>query len=145
MILATVEVRVLSNRIIEIVTFGNEETGYLSYLEANRNIPFEIKRVYYTYGVPRNLKRGMHAHKKLQQVLWCPHGIIEIVTDDGKRKNSYLLNSPDKALLIVNGCWREIYWKKEDSILCVVASDYYDENDYIRDYDEYIRNVRERD
>lgn len=123
---------------------GNSDIGYLSFFEANKNIPFDIKRIYYTYGVPSNLKRGMHAHRKLQQALWCPFGVIEVITDDGKMKTKYLLDSPDKVLLLVKGYWREMYWRKEGSVLCVAASDYYDEGDYIRDYDEYIKYIKEQ-
>ncbi|MDO7975853.1 sugar 3,4-ketoisomerase [Oceanotoga teriensis] len=131
------------NKIIEIKTFGNEEQGFLSFFESNKDIPFEIKRIYYTYDVPINTKRGMHAHKELNQVLWCPYGEIEVILDNGKEKKSYLLDSPEKALLVGKGIWRDMYWKKENSVLCVAASDYYNEEDYIRDYDEFLKYVKE--
>lgn len=133
----------ITSRVVKIETCGNKDIGYLSFFEASRNIPFDIKRVYYIYGVPTNVRRGMHAHKTLKQALWCPHGVIEITTDDGEMKTNYILDSPDKVLLLVKGYWREMYWKKEGSVLCVAASDYYNEADYIRDYDEYIRYIKE--
>lgn len=126
---------------VDIKTVGSPEIGYLSFFEAEKDIPFQIKRIYYIHEVPVNTKRGMHAHKKLQQLLWCPFGAIEVMIDDGKMKKSYLLDSPDKALLVLNGYWREMYWKKAGSVLCVAASDYYDEEDYIRDYDEFLEYV----
>lgn len=122
---------------------GDSTIGYLSIFESNRDIPFPIKRIYYTYDVPIGTKRGMHAHKTLQQLLWCPYGEIEVVLDDGKTKTSYLLDSPEKALLVLKGYWHDMYWKKEGSVLCVAASDYYNEEDYIRDYNEFLKHVEE--
>ena len=94
------------------------------------------------YDVPENTKRGMHAHRNLQQILWCPYGIIELLLDDGINKKSYFLDSPEKGLFIGNGIWREMYWRKEGSILCVAASEYYSEDDYIRDYDTFLKYER---
>ncbi|NLI92072.1 MAG: WxcM-like domain-containing protein [Peptococcaceae bacterium] len=118
--------------------------GNLSFFESHNQIPFEIKRIYYTYDVPVGVKRGMHAHKKLQQILWCPYGTIEVILDDGLTKTNYHLDSPNKALIVSKGYWHEMYWRNEESVLCVAASDYYDENDYIRDYGEFMQYV-ERD
>ncbi len=130
----------------ELINFrkiGNLDIGYLTFFESNKDIPFDIKRIYFTYEVPYGIKRGMHAHKRLQQLLWCTYGKIEIILDDGNTKKSYILDSPNLGLLIPNGIWRDIVWKKEGSVLCVAASDYYDENDYIRDYDEFLKLVKE--
>jgi dTDP-4-dehydrorhamnose 3,5-epimerase-like enzyme len=132
-----------TNHIITLPQHGSPEIGYLSLFEENNQIPFGIKRIYYTYDVPVGVKRGMHAHKKLQQVIWCPYGSIEIILDDGTTKTSYLLDSPNKALVMIKGYWRDIYWKKEGSVLCIAASDLYTEDDYIRDYDEFIKYARE--
>src|SRR5674476_849390 len=133
----------MRNRIIELAQMGSKDIGCISFFESNRDIPFDIKRIYYTYSVPVGAKRGMHAHKSLKQLLWCPYGEIEIILDNGKEKTSYLLDSPEKALLVFKGYWRDIYWKKEGSVLCVAASDYYDESDYIRDYDMFLKYVEE--
>lgn len=122
--------------------YGDSKLGYLSFFESNKGIPFEIKRIYYTYNVPVGTKRGKHTHKKLQQVLWCPYGEIEVVLDDGREKTSYLLDSPEKALFVHKGYWHEMYWRKEGSVLCVAASDYYNEEDYIRNYDEFLKYVK---
>lgn len=131
------------SKLIDIRTNGEGDIGHLSFFEAMRDIPFEIKRVYYTYNVAVGVKRGMHAHKRLNQLLWCPYGTIEVILDDGTKRESYILNSPDKGLIIGNGIWREMYWKNEASVLCVVASDYYDESDYIRNYDEFLEYINE--
>lgn len=133
----------MSNEIIELFRTGEKEIGYLSYFESNIEIPFEIKRIYYIYDVPLNVKRGSHAHKKLNQALWSPYGIVEVVLDNGENKKTYTLDSPNKLLLVGSGIWRDMYWKKEGSILCVAASDYYIESDYVRDYDEFLRYVEE--
>jgi len=130
-------------KLIYLSKLGNEENGFLSFFESNKDIPFEIKRIYYTYNVPVNTKRGMHAHKELNQVLWCPYGEIEVILDNGKEKKSYLLDSPEKALLVGKGIWHDMYWKKENSVLCVAASEYYNEEDYIRDYEDFLRYVKE--
>lgn len=131
------------NSMINIKTLGDDEKGNLSFFEANKDIPFEIKRIYYTYDVPIGAKRGMHAHKKLQQLMWCPYGEVEVILDNGKDRTSYLLDSPEKALLVLKGYWREMYWRKESSVLCVAVSDFYSEDDYIRDYDEFLKYVEE--
>lgn len=131
------------NCIIELPKIETKDKGCLSYFEANINIPFDIKRIYYIYSVPVETKRGMHAHKNLQQILWCPYGEIEVILDNGKEKTTYLLDSPTKALLVLKGYWHDMYWKKEDSVLCVATSDYYSENDYIRNYDEFLKYVEE--
>lgn len=133
----------MGHRLLTLETRGSFDDGYLSFFQAQKDVPFRIRRVYYIHNVPVGTKRGMHAHKKLQQVLWCPYGEIEVVLDDGNEKKSYLLDSPEKALLVLKGYWRDMYWRKEGSVLCVAASDYYDEADYIRDYDEFLRYVRE--
>lgn len=131
------------NNLLKIKTKGSETTGFLSYFEEEKDIPFPIKRIYYIYDVPIGTKRGMHAHKELQQILWCPYGDIEVILDNGKEKTSYFLDSPEKALLVLKGYWHDMYWKKEGSVLCVAASDYYNEDDYIRDYDEFLKYVEE--
>jgi len=125
-------------KLIILKKIGSNNDGYLTYFEGNKSIPFEIKRIYYTYDVPVDVKRGMHAHKNLQQVMWCSYGTIEVILDSGEKKETILLNSPEKLLLLEKGLWRDIYWRKEGSVLCVAASDYYCEEDYIRDYGEFL-------
>lgn len=130
------------NLIIINKTKGNCDHGHLSFFESTKDIPFEIKRIYYIYEVPVGFKRGMHAHKKLRQLIWCPYGKVEIVLDNGFEKKNYILDSPDKALLVLQGYWREMHWVEPGSVLCVAASDYYNEEDYIRDYDEFIEYAK---
>lgn len=130
------------NKLINFKKFGDPDRGYLSFFEAHKDIPFKIKRIYYTYDVAADTRRGLHAHKELQQVLWCPYGRIEVVLDDGFKKKSFFLDSPEKALLVGRGIWRDLYWRKDDSVLCVAASQHYNEEDYIRDYYEFMEYVK---
>jgi hypothetical protein len=123
-------------------SFGNQADGYLSFFE-DFDIGFSIKRIYYTYGASLGTKRGCHAHKELQQMAWCPYGDITFILDDGKKREEVRLDNPSVGLKIGKGIWREIIWNKADSVLCVAASTHYDESDYIRDYDEFLRHVKE--
>lgn len=127
---------------ITIKTLTAVNRGSLSFFEANKDVPFDIKRIYYTYQVPSNVRRGGHAHKKLTQLLFCPFGSIRMLLDDGVIKEEVLLDKPDKGFIISNGIWRELIWEMENSVLFVAASDYYDEADYIRDYDEFLHFVK---
>ena len=105
----------------------------------------DIKRIYYIHGAPKGTHRGGHAHKTLRQVLWCPYGSIRIRLDNGREKTDVLLDSPDKGLIVEHYMWREMIWEKKDSVLCVAADSYYDESDYIRDYDEFLEAVKGKD
>lgn len=123
---------------IKTIENKNKSMGGLSVFEGGIDIPFEIKRIYYIHGVKSGEKRGMHAHKQLKQLFFCPYGEIEIELDDGISKEIILLDNPSKGLVLMPGLWRNMIWKKDDSVLCVVASDFYSEDDYIREYDEFI-------
>lgn len=126
-------------QIINIRTIDSGYAGKLSFFEGTHDVPFEIKRLYYIHGVPDHSQRGGHAHIRLRQVLFCPFGSIEILLDDGTEKRSVLLNDPSKGLVIGPGLWRDMVWHKENSVLCVAASEYYDEKDYIRNYETFIK------
>ena len=116
-----------------------DERGKLIALEQFKNIPFEIKRVYYIFDLKNNISRGFHAHKNLQQVAICIRGSCKFLLDNGKEKvKDIILDSPNKGLFIDKMIWREMYDFSEDCVLLVLASDYYDESDYIRDYQEFI-------
>lgn len=113
--------------------------GSLSFFEKGKEINFDIKRIYYIYKFCEQNRRGFHAHKELKQVMFCPHGKIQVEFTNGKEKQVYLLDNPTKILVIEKGYWREFVSLEEGSILCVGASDVYDEKDYIRNYDEYLK------
>ena len=130
---------------MEIVKFkfhrrGNE-SGELVFLETRKDIPFEVKRVYYLYQLEDGTRRGFHAHKSLCQVLICIHGSCSVRLDDGKEKVDIELNDPSEGLFVGNAIWREMYDFSPDAVLLVLASSYYDEQDYIRDYSEFIKYI----
>ena len=127
------------HELISIKTIQAEGKGRLSFFEATRDIPFEIKRVYYIHGVDEGVERGGHAHKTLEQFLFCPFGSVEVVLDNGSgMKESFLLDNPSVGLYVPLCLWRDMIWREKDSVLCVVASEFYDETEYIRDYDEFV-------
>jgi len=122
-----------------------DERGQLVALEEFKDIPFEIKRVYYMYDTLLNVTRGFHAHKNLKQILICIHGSCKIRLDNGKEKKVVPLEKPYEGLFVDNNIWREMYDFSEDAVLLVLASELYDENDYIRDYDEFLKFVDKGD
>lgn len=103
------------------------------------NIPFEIKRVYYIFDAKRDARRGFHAHKQLQQVLICIKGSCRVLLDDGKKQATVELNTPTKGLYLSGLTWRELFDFSEDCVLLVLASHVYDEDDYIRNYDQFVQ------
>lgn len=122
------------------------KNGALCVAEADsESVPFAINRVYYIYGVQSGVQRGGHAHKTLKQVLICVYGKIEITLDDGKgRVETTLLDNPHSGLLVGPGMWRTMKWLQDGSVLLVLASEHYNEADYIRNYDEFIRYSAKR-
>lgn len=119
-----------------------DERGMLVALEEMKDIPFEIRRVYYMYDTKEGVRRGFHAHQNLEQILICIHGSCKVLLDNGDEKKIVSLEKPYEGLYIANNVWREMYDFSEDAVLMVLASDYYNEDDYIRDYDEFIKFVK---
>ena len=117
-----------------------DDRGSLVALEVGRSlaIPFEVKRVYYIYGTRQGVSRGFHAHRNLRQVAICVTGSCRMVLDNGATREEAWLDSPDKGLLIEGMVWREIHDLSPDCVLLVLASEHYDEADYIRSYDDFI-------
>jgi len=130
--------------LINIKTIGTSGAGQLSFFESTRDVPFNIKRLYYISRVPEGKRRGFHAHKALKQILFCPFGQIIIILDNGEKREEIILNDPSIGLLIDGVIWREMLWIQSDSVLCVAASDYFNPEDYIRDYDEFIHYVKNK-
>ena len=115
--------------------------GMLVALEELKDIPFEIKRVYYLYDTQKGVRRGGHAHRDLEQILVCIHGSCKILLDSGTERKTVLLEKPYEGLYVANNVWREMYDFSSDAVLLVLASQYYDENDYIRDYDIFLKEI----
>ena len=120
-----------------------DERGQLVALEAGHDVPFEIKRVYYMYDTGEGVIRGCHAHKKLDQVLICLKGSCKIMLDNGMEKETVSLEKPYEGLYITGNIWREMYDFTPDAVLIVLASEPYNEDDYIRDYDAFLRFIGE--
>ena len=116
----------------------SDSRGDLSFIENNHQIPFNIKRVYYLYNVPHDAKRGAHSHKNLEQLMIAISGSFDITLDDGINKQTYHLNSPSKGLYIPSLIWRDIQNFSDDAVCIVLASEPYDESDYIRDYQNFL-------
>ena len=120
-----------------------DERGQLVALEEEKDIPFKIKRVYYLYDTLPGVTRGYHAHKSLEQILVCIHGSCKIRLDDGHEKKVVALEKPYEGLYVSHAVWREMFDFSPDAVLMVLASELYDESDYIRDYDEFLKYVKE--
>ncbi len=129
---------------IDIRSVPTEYSGNLQFFEALHDFEFEIKRIYYITDVPKGTWRGAHAHKRLKQMLFCPYGSVTLKLSDGCNTVDFTLDRPDKGLIIWKPIWRDMYWNVENSVLCVAASDYYDENDYIREFMEYKSFLNEK-
>lgn len=127
----------------KLITFEphGDDRGQLVALEQLNDVPFEIKRVYYMYDTGEGVTRGRHAHKSLQQVLICVHGSCRILLDDGKERETVLLDRPNVGLYVSNVLWREMYDFSPDAVLLVLASELYDESDYIRNYGDFLKFV----
>lgn len=120
-----------------------DDRGQLVAIEAMKDLPFEVRRVYYIYDTLPGVRRGFHAHKNLQQILLCVNGSCKIHLDDGHDTAEVTLDKPNEGLYIANNMWREMYDFTPGAVLLVLASEYYDEADYIRNYDEFIKMVKE--
>lgn len=119
-----------------------DDRGSLVALEANKNIPFDIQRVYYVFDTEKETVRGKHAHKKLEQVIICTSGSCDFILDNGQSRETIKLDKPNKGLYIANNVWREFTNFSSDCVILVLASEKYDESEYIRDYDRFISIVR---
>jgi dTDP-4-dehydrorhamnose 3,5-epimerase-like enzyme len=118
---------------------NHREKGNLTVIENGENIPFDVHRVYYLYDVPAGESRGGHAHKKLKQLIVAASGSFNVVLSDGNIKRTVTLNRPFNGLLVVPGIWRELDDFSSGSVCLVLASTKYDENDYIREYEDFLK------
>lgn len=128
---------------VDLVSHGDSR-GQLVAIEEYDEIPFKIKRVYYIYDTNSDVTRGCHAHRTLKQLLVCVSGNCKIRLDDGKDCQIVLLDKPNEGILICDTIWREMFDFSKDAVLLVLASDIYDEKDYIRDYQEFLKYVTDK-
>lgn len=120
-------------------------SGGLTFLEGDRHVPFAIKRVYFIHGVPSGSRRGAHAHLALHQVLVAANGSFEVILDDGTTRRSFVLGDPNQGLYICPMIWRELVGFSEGAVCLAIASEYFSENDYVRDYAHYLQKLAGRD
>lgn len=120
----------------------SDPRGNLSFIEGQNHVPFDIKRVYYLYDVPGGESRGGHAHKNLTQVAIALSGSFDFVLSNGKEKERYTLSTPYRGLLISNNTWREMENFSSGSVCLVLASNYYQEDDYIRNYNDFLKALK---
>lgn len=117
--------------------FGSEREGYLSVAESDRNCPFPLRRTYWVYGCPEGQQRGGHAHRDVHQILICVAGEVEVILSDGVNQKRFILNDPTLGLYQKPLIWGDLIHRKQ-SVLLVLASDYYSEAEYIRNYEDFL-------
>lgn len=122
-----------------------DDRGQLVAIEAGQDLPFEVNRVYYIYDTLPGVRRGFHAHLKLQQILLCVSGSCKIHLDNGFETAEVVLDKPNEGLYISNDMWREMYDFSEGAVLLVLADQHYEEADYIRNYDVFLQHVRAKE
>lgn len=125
--------------LIEMDKHHSDNKGNITVVENSKTIPFDVKRTYYLYDVPGGGSRGAHAHKELQQMIVAASGSFDVTLDDGNVKRTFTLNRPYQGLLIMPGIWRDLNNFSAGSVCLVLASEKYDENDYIRNYESFLR------
>jgi dTDP-4-dehydrorhamnose 3,5-epimerase-like enzyme len=118
-----------------------DDRGSLVALEENKNVSFNVKRVYYIYGTKEGVVRGKHAHYRVEQLAVCVSGSCDFVLDDGKNRVTIHLNRQDQGLYIGTMLWHEFMNFSPECVVMVLASDYYNESDYIRNYDKFLLEV----
>ena len=124
--------------IIEFDRHHSDRKGNLTVVENGKTLPFDVKRVYYIYDVPGGENRGAHAHKQLEQLSVAASGSFTVTLDDGKNKRSFFLNRPYQGLYVKPGMWRDLGDFSSGAVCMVLASEVYNKEDYIRDYQEFI-------
>jgi hypothetical protein len=124
-------------KIIQLSKIHNR-AGNITIIENNLDIPFEVKRIYYLYDIPSNESRGAHAHRELYQLVIGASGSFNINLNDGTSKKTFFLNRPDLGLLIPPGIWRDLLEFSSGSVCLVLASEFYTEYDYIRDFNDFL-------
>ena len=125
--------------IIELDKHHSDRKGSITVVENHVTVPFEVKRTYYLYDIPGGESRGGHAHRKLQQLIVAASGSFSVTLNDGRVKRTFVMNRPYQGLLIVPGIWRTLEDFSSGSVCLVLASEKYEESDYIRDYEEFIK------
>lgn len=125
-------------RVIELDKHHSDRKGNLTVVENGKTLPFDVKRAYYLYDVPGGESRGAHAHRELEQLIVAASGSFTVALDDGKDRRSVFLNRPYQGLIVKPGMWRDLSDFSSGAVALILASDVYKEDDYIRDYEEFL-------
>ena len=128
--------------IVELSQHHSDRKGNISVVENGKTVPFDVKRTYYLYDIPGGEERGAHAHKELQQLIIAASGSFDVTLNDGNVKRTFMLNRPYQGLYVVPGMWRELNNFSSGAVCLVLASEIYDEKDYIRDFEEFLKYKR---
>lgn len=129
--------------VLDLNKHHSDRKGNLTVVQNGVTVPFDIKRVYYLYDVPGGESRGSHAHRELSQLIVAASGSFRVVLDDGSAKRAFVLNRPYQGLLVKPGIWRDLDDFSSGAVCMVLASEVYQPEDYIRDYDEFL-NFRQQ-
>lgn len=125
--------------IVELDCHHSDRKGNITVVENGVTLPFDVKRVYYLYDVPAGESRGSHAHKELEQLIVAATGSFRVILDDGQNKRSFFLNRPYQGLNVKPGMWRDLEDFSSGAVCMVLASEVYQAEDYIRDYQEFLK------
>lgn len=128
-------------RLVQLCKITEPERGSLTVVQKGEEFPFELKRTYWTYDVPAGEWRGGHAHKQCRELILAVSGCFTLTLDDGREKREFLLKNPSQAVLVEEGVWRELHDFSAGAVCLVMASEEFDEEDYIRDYDAFLEYV----
>jgi WxcM-like, C-terminal len=139
----------MKNSIYDCVTLPlskiHNRAGNITIVEGQTNIPFDVRRIYYLYDIPGGEDRGGHAHKELHQLIVAASGSFNVLLDDGQNKKIVTLNRPDYGLMVMPGIWRELFEFSSGAICLVLASHKYDKDDYMRNYDQFVNFLNNKD
>ena len=135
------KIKVKNSGVINLQHFDDKD-GVLTIGESNKSVPFNIKRIYYINKLGKSKVRGKHAHKKLEQIIFCINGSFRLDLDDGKKKQSVKMSDPYLGIRLGPMLWHEMTDFSKDCVILVLANNFYNEKDYIRDYDEFKKRLK---
>lgn len=130
--------------VVELDKHHSDMKGNLTVVENGMTLPLVVKRVYYLYDIPGGESRGAHAHRELKQLIIAASGSFTVILDDGKCKRSFFLNRPNQGLLVMPGLWRDLVDFSSGAVAMVLASEIYQKEDYIREYEEFLKYKSEQ-
>ena len=139
------KIRVKNSGIVKLKNFNDFPDGYLAIAEAKKNIPMDIKRVYFISKLfNQKSRRGHHAHKKCEQIIFCINGSFKLKLDDGTNQQIILMNNPSLGIILGKKLWHTMFNFSSDCVILVLANDYFDKNDYIRNYDGFLKYIEKK-